>query len=216
MSTKLRTNRTTLKRRPERGSHDFETVAAILDEAFVCQIGFVVDGQPFVVPTAYGRDGHTLYIHGSSASRMLRTLAEGIPACVTVTLLDGLVFARSAFHNSINYRSVMLLGVARELIGDAKLRGLRAITEHMMRGRWADVRPPTEQELKAVSVLKLNIEEGSAKMRTGGSIEEPGDLPSPLWAGVLPLALVPQAPVADKDVPPGTSVAPYVADYRRM
>jgi len=215
VSDRLKTERTTLQRKPDRGAHDFETVAAILDEGLFCHVGFVVDGQPFVVPTGYGRDGRALYIHGSSASRMLRTLAQGIPVCVTVTLFDGLVFARSAFHNSVNYRSVMVLGVAHELMGEAKLRGLRVITEHMARGRWEDVRAPTEQELKAASLLKLDIEEGSAKIRTGGPIEEPSDLPSPLWAGVLPFALVPQQPTPDEDVPPGTSVPLYVADYRR-
>lgn len=214
MSDELKTTRTTLKRLPERGAHDFATMAAILDEAVFCHIGFVADdGQPFVVPTGYGRDGRTLYIHGSSASRMLRTLSGGVPVCFTATLIDGLVMARSAFHHSINYRSVIVLGTALEVAGEEKLRGLRVITEHMAPGRWADVRAPTEQELKATSVLRLKIEEASAKVRTGGPKEEPQDLSLPVWAGVLPFALVPQPPVADRGVegePPA-----YLVHYRR-
>ena len=131
----LKTANTTLKRHPERGVHEFETIAAILDEGLVCHIGFVSDGQPFVVPTSYGRDGETLYVHGSSASRMLRTLTQGVPMCLTVTLIDGLVFARSVFHNSVNYRSVVVLGTVQEVTGDEKLHGLHVITEHMMRAR---------------------------------------------------------------------------------
>jgi len=215
LNDKLKTKRTTLKRKPERGAHDFETIASILDEGLFCHVGFVVDGQPFVVPTAYGRDGRALYIHGSAASRMLRTLAGGVPLCFTVTLLNGLVLARTAFHHSINYRSVMVLGVAQEVSGDEKLRGLRVITEHMARGRWADVRAPNDQELKATTVLKLDIEEASAKVRAGGPIDDEEDRKLPFWAGVLPFALVPQQPISDKDVPPSTGVPPYVADYRR-
>lgn len=211
----LTTERTTLKRHPERGVHDFETIAAILDEGLVCHIGFVVDGQPFVVPTSYGRDGETLYVHGSAASRMLRTLAQGVPMCLTVTLIDGLVFARSVFHNSVNYRSVVVLGTAQEVTGDEKLHGLHVITEHIMRGRWADARQPAAQELKASTVLKLRIDEASAKIRTGGPKEDPADLPSSLWAGVLPFALTPQPPITEPDVPPGTQVPAYVAAYRR-
>lgn len=212
---RLKTKRTTLKRLPEPGTHDFDTIARILDEAIFCHIGFVADGQPLVVPTGYGRDGRTLYIHGSSASRMLRTLSKGLPVCFTATLLDGLVMARSAFHHSINYRSVIVLGIAQEVTGDEKLRGLRAITEHMARGRWADVRPPTEQELKATSVLKLEIDEASAKVRTGGPKEDPADLPSPMWAGQLPFALVPQPPVPDEHTPADAAPPDYLATYRR-
>ena len=211
----LKTPRTTLKRLPDRGHHDFETIASILDEGLVCHLGFVTDGQPFVVPTSYGRDDRTLYIHGSSASRMLRTLAQGVPMCLTVTLIDGLVFARSVFHNSANYRSVVVLGTAEEATGDEKLHGLHVITEHLTPGRWAEARQPAAQELKASTVLKLPIDEASAKVRTGGPKEDPADLPSALWAGVLPFATTVQPAIADPDVPPGTNVPAYVAAYQR-
>lgn len=211
----LRTKRTTLKRRPQRGAHDFETVARILDEGLYCHVGFVVDGQPFVVPTGYGRDGRALYIHGSAASRMLRTLSDGVPVCVAVTLFDGLVLARSAFHNSINYRSVVVLGVAQPVAADDKLHALRAITEHITPGRWDDARGPTAQELKATTVLRLEIYEASAKIRTGGPIDEEEDLALPVWAGVLPFALVPQRPVPDDGLPPGATLPSYVSHYVR-
>jgi nitroimidazol reductase NimA-like FMN-containing flavoprotein (pyridoxamine 5'-phosphate oxidase superfamily) len=211
----LRTKRTTLRRRPERGAHDFETVARILDEGIFCHVGFVADGQPYVVPTGYARDERTLYLHGSAASRMLKTLAAGVPVCVTVTLLDGLVLARSVFHHSINYRSVIVLGVAREAAGDEKLHGLRAITEHMARGRWADARPPSPEELKATSVLRLDIDEASAKVRSGGPIEDDADLELAVWAGVLPFRLVAGAPEADGHVPPAVETPRYLSDYRR-
>jgi nitroimidazol reductase NimA-like FMN-containing flavoprotein (pyridoxamine 5'-phosphate oxidase superfamily) len=209
----LRTKRTTLKRSPKRGHHGFETVARILDEGLYCHVGFVVDGQPFVVPTGYGREGRALYIHGSAASRMLRALSDGVPMCVTVTLFDGLVLARSAFHNSINYRSVVVLGVARPVEGDEKLHGLHTITEHIMPGRWAEVRGPNPQELKATSVLRLEIDEASAKVRTGGPIDDEEDLASPVWAGGLPFALVPQPPITDDGVT--AAPPPYVTRYRR-
>lgn len=211
----LKSARTTLRRSPYRGTHDFATIASILDEGFICHVGFAVDGQAYAVPTAYGRDGTTLYIHGSAASRMLRALGQGASACVTVTLIDGLVLARSAFHNSVNYRSVMLLGVMREVPGDEKVHGLRVITEHLVRGRWADSRPPNEQELKASLVLKLPIEEASAKVRTGPPVDDEEDLELPAWAGVLPLALVPGPPIPDGHVPEGTEAPPYATGYRR-
>ncbi len=214
-SSKLKTPRTTVKRKPDRGSHEFEVIARILDEAFHCHIGFVVDGQPYVVPTGYGREGRTLYVHGSSASRMLRTLSGDVPVCLTVTLVDGLVLARSAFHHSMNYRSVIVLGVARALKGAEKLRGLRVITEHMAPGRWADVRGPTEQELKATAVLKLEIEEASAKIREGFTIDEGEDLSLPHWAGVLPFALVPGEPVGEPRLPASIPLPDYLARYSR-
>src|SRR6201997_5611694 len=163
MSTFTPTERTQVKRLPKRGAYDRETVFKILDEAFVCHVGFVVDGQPFVIPTNFGRSGETLYLHGSAASRMLRTLTQGIPVCVTVTLTDGLVLARSAFHHSANYRSVVVLGNAR-LVDDPteKMEALRVFTEHVMKGRWDNVRRPTEQELKATTVLALPLEEDNA------------------------------------------------------
>lgn len=214
-SSGLKTQRTTLRRKPDRGAHDFATVAAILDEGFYCHAGFAVDGQPYVVPTAYGRDGETLYIHGSAASRMLKTLAQGVPVCVTVTLVDGLVVARSSFHNSMNYRSVVVLGVTSEATGDEKLHGLRVITEHLLPGRWEDSRPPTAQEMKASTVLKLPIREASAKVRTGPPIDEKEDLSLPYWAGVVPIALTLGAPIVDGQVPEGTPVPAYVSRYAR-
>jgi len=215
LDSDLKTARTTVRRKPDRGSNDFAVMKPILDEAVYCHVGFVVDGQPYVVPTGFGREGRTLYIHGSSASRMLRALSGGLPVCVTVTLLDGLVLARTAFHHSINYRSVMVLGVAHPLDGEEKLRGLRAITEHMVRGRWEDVRPPTEQELKATSVLRLEIDEASAKVRQGFTIDEGDDLSLPYWAGVVPFALVPGAAVPEPRLRPDIALPPYLAGYSR-
>ena len=215
LDSDLKTARTTVRRKPDRGSNDFAVMKPILDEAVYCHVGFVVDGQPYVVPTGFGREGRTLYIHGSSASRMLRALSSGLPVCVTVTLLDGLVLARSGFHHSINYRSVMVLGVAHPLDGEEKLRGLRAITEHMVRGRWEDVRPPTEQELKATSVLRLEIDEASAKVRQGFTIDEGDDLSLPYWAGVVPFALVAGNPISEPRLRPGIALPTYLVGYGR-
>ena len=215
LDSDLKTARTTVRRKPDRGSNDFAVMKPILDEAVYCHVGFVVDGQPYVVPTGFGREGRTLYIHGSSASRMLRALSSGLPVCVTVTLLDGLVLARSGFHHSINYRSVMVLGVAHPLDGEEKLRGLRAITEHMVRGRWEDVRPPTEQELKATSVLGLEIDEASAKVRQGFTIDDGDDLSLPHWAGVVPFALVPGVAVPEPRLRPGIALPTYLVGYGR-
>ena len=206
MSQFTPTERTQIKRLPKRGNYDRETVYSILDTAFVCHVGFSVDGQPFVIPTNYGRSGDTLYLHGSAASRMLKTLSGGVPVCVTVTHVDGLVLARSAFHHSVNYRSVVILGKA-ELVEDAaeKMEALRIFTEHVMKGRWNDVRIPTEQELKATIVLSLPLEEVSAKVRTGGPIDDEADYALPVWAGVLPLETVAKTPLPDaqrKDDPP--------------
>jgi nitroimidazol reductase NimA-like FMN-containing flavoprotein (pyridoxamine 5'-phosphate oxidase superfamily) len=198
MSSFTPTERTQVKRLPKRGAYDRETVFKILDEGFVCHVGFVVDGQPYVIPTNYGRSGDTLYLHGSAASRMLRTLSEGIPVCVTVTLVDGLVLARSAFHHSVNYRSVVALGTAR-LVDDPreKREALRLFTEHIMKGRWDDIRQPSEQEMKATTVLALPLEEVSAKVRSGGPIDDEEDYALGMWAGVLPLSVTPAAPVPD-------------------
>src|SRR5439155_16242274 len=216
MSTFTPTARTQVKRLPKRGAYDRETVFKILDEAFVCHVGFVVEGQPYVIPTNYGRVGETLYLHGSAASRMLRTLSEGIPVCVTVTLTDGLVLARSAFHHSANYRSVMVLGTAR-LVTDSgeKMEALRLFTEHIMKGRWDDIRWPTEQEMKGTTVLALPLDEVSAKIRTGGPVDDEEDYSLPVWAGVLPLPVVPAEPIADTRLKAGTEVPVYMKDYRR-
>ena len=216
MSTFTPTERTQVKRLPKRGMYDHETVFKILDEAFVCHVGFVVDGQPYVIPTNFGRVGETLYLHGSAASRMLRTLSEGIPVCVTVTLVDGLVLARSAFHHSANYRSVVILGTAR-LVDDPaeKMEALRLFTEHIMKGRWEQIRWPNEKELKGTTVLALPMEEVSAKVRTGDPKDDEEDYELPIWAGVLPLPVVPATPIPDTRLKPGLPVPENVAKYSR-
>ena len=182
------TSRTRVVREPQRAIYDREVVNQILDEAFLCHVGFTVDGQPFVIPTSYGRDGDVLYIHGSAASRMLRNLDKGVAVCITVTLLDGLVLARSVFNHSMNYRSVVILGTAT-LVDDAaeKLAALRALSEHIIHGRWDDSRQPNEKELKATSVLRLPITEFSAKVRVGPPVDDEEDYSFPTWAGVIPL-----------------------------
>ncbi len=216
MSEFTATERTQVKRLPKRGKYDAETVYKILDEAFVCHVGFVVDGQPFVIPTNYGRVGDTLYLHGSAASRMLRTLSAGIPVCVTVTLVDGLVLARSAFHHSVNYRSVVILGTAT-LVDEPteKMEALRLFTEHIMKGRWDEIRWPNEQEMKGTTVLALPLEEVSAKVRVGGPVDDEEDYSLPVWAGVLPLAQTKGEPIADEKLKAGTPVPGYITGYER-
>src|SRR5215831_952385 len=190
------TRRSRLRRLPKRGSHDAESIHAILDAGFVAHVGFQTDGQPFVIPTLYGRDGDKLYLHGSSASRMLRELETGVPACVTVTLVDGLVLARSAFHHSMNYRSVVAFGTAHS-IGDPanKVHALRTISEHLIAGRWNHVRGPSEKELKATAVLEFSIDEASAKVRTGPPVDDEEDYRLPVWAGIVPLQLEVKTPL---------------------
>jgi nitroimidazol reductase NimA-like FMN-containing flavoprotein (pyridoxamine 5'-phosphate oxidase superfamily) len=205
-----------VRRLPKRAAYDRATIHAILDEALVCHLGFVHDQQPFVIPTLHARIDERLYVHGSSASRMLGQLAHGVAACVTVTLIDGLVLARSAFHHSVNYRSVVLLGTARAVTeSDEKLAALRAFTEQIVPGRWADVRPPTAQELKATSVLCLPLGEASAKMRTGQPVDDEEDYAMEVWAGVLPLGLRALAPERDPRLAPGIAPPRYVTAYRR-
>jgi nitroimidazol reductase NimA-like FMN-containing flavoprotein (pyridoxamine 5'-phosphate oxidase superfamily) len=183
---------------PERGAYDREQIDAILDAGLVCHLGFVHDGHPFVIPTLYGRVGDEVYVHGSSASRMLRRLRDGVDACLTVTLVDGLVLARSIFHHSINYRSVVVLGRVVEVTDpDEKLRALEAFGERILPGRWAEVRPPTRQELKATSILRLPLDEASAKLREGPPKDEEEDYDLAVWAGVIPLALRAGQPQAD-------------------
>ena len=191
MATYTPTPRTELHRLPKRGVYDEATVHAILDEAFLCHVGFAVDGQPFVIPTGYGRDGKRLYIHGSAASRMLRTLAGGVDVCVTITLVDGFVLAKSAFHHSFNYRSVVVLGKAR-LVSDPaeKWDALRCITNHIVHGRWEEVRQPNDQELKATTVLCLDLVEVSAKVRNGPPVDDEEDLSLAVWSGVVPIKTV--------------------------
>jgi uncharacterized protein len=216
MSEFTPTERTQVKRLPKRGKYDRETVHKILDQGFVCHVGFSVDGQPFVIPTNYGRTGDVLYLHGSAASRMLRTLSGGVPVCVTVTHVDGLVLARSAFHHSVNYRSVVILGTARLVEDPAeKMEALRLFTEHVMKGRWDDVRQPTEQELKATIVLALPLEEVSAKVRTGGPIDDEPDYALSVWAGVLPLGVAVKAPIPDEKRQQDQPIPEYLRNYSR-
>ncbi|MGC1361763.1 MAG: pyridoxamine 5'-phosphate oxidase family protein [Silvibacterium sp.] len=205
------TPRTRVVRLPKRGDYSQKTIYEILDAAFLCHAGFVVDGQPYVIPTGYGRSGDTLYLHGSAASRMLRTLAEGVDVCVTVTVLDGLVLARSAFHHSMNYRSVVILGKALPVEGDEeKKAALRVISEQIIAGRWDDVRKPTAQELKATTVLVLPITEASAKVRTGPPVDDEEDYALNVWAGVLPLHIQAGEAVPDSRLAPGAKVPAYL------
>ena len=215
-NTAMKTHKTQVRRVPKRGHYDFETVTQILDEGLVCHVGFVVDHQPFVIPTAYGRIGQHLYIHGAAASRMLKSLMTGIEVCCTVTLLDGLVLARSAYHHSMNYRSVVLFGQA-QIVSDVeeKAIALKAFTEHVMKGRWDAVRSPTPEELAATCVLSLPITEASAKIRTGPPIDAEADYALEVWAGVLPLSLVPGTPVPDPQLPESIATPENVAVYNR-
>jgi nitroimidazol reductase NimA-like FMN-containing flavoprotein (pyridoxamine 5'-phosphate oxidase superfamily) len=205
------TQRTTLKRLPKRANYEQDTVYQILDEGLVCHVGFVVDNQPYVIPTAYGRVEDKLYIHGSPASRMLRTLQAGIQVCVTVTLLDGLVLARSAFHHSMNYRSVVVFGTA-SVVSDPedKLKALHAFTEHIVPGRWDEVRQPNRNELAGTLVLSLPLIEASAKVRTGPPVDDEADYELPVWAGEIPLRLVAGTPINDPRLKPGIVPSPYL------
>jgi len=210
------TPRTTVKRRAQRGVYEHATVLRILDEGLVCHMAFVVDGQPFVLPTAYARIDDHLYLHGSPSNRMLRTGKGGVGLCVTVTLLDGLVLARSAFHHSMNYRSVVLLGTATEVDDPAEKRAaFRALVEHVAPGRYDGVRPPTDDEITGTLVLRLLIEEGSAKIRSGPPIDDEDDYAWPVWAGVIPLAVRPGAPVPDPRLDPEHAMPRYATDYAR-
>jgi nitroimidazol reductase NimA-like FMN-containing flavoprotein (pyridoxamine 5'-phosphate oxidase superfamily) len=211
------TARTRVVREADRAVYDRETVYRILDEGFLCHVGFVADGQPFVIPTSYGRKDANLYIHGSAASRMLRNLKDGVPVCITVTLLEGLVLARSIFNHSMNYRSVVVLGKAT-LVDDPaeKLAALRVLSEHILPGRWDDSRRPNERELKATSVLRVPIEEFSAKVRLGPPVDDAEDYAFPTWAGVIPLEMKAGTPIDDARLLPGQSAPEYARNYRRM
>ena len=207
------TDRTKVRRLADRGHYDRDTIHAIVDEALICHVGFVVDGAPVVIPTIHWRDGDRLYFHGSAASRMLRSLRNGVDACITITLIDGLVLARSAFHHSMNYRSVVVFGKAEVVEGDEKLRALDALVDHVVRGRSKEMRPHKEIELKQTLVLALPLDEASAKIRTGGPVDDEEDYALPVWAGVVPLKLTAGEPIADRDV---TVDAPeYAARYTR-
>jgi nitroimidazol reductase NimA-like FMN-containing flavoprotein (pyridoxamine 5'-phosphate oxidase superfamily) len=211
-----RTARTTLNRLPQRGNYDRELINQILDEGFICHVGFVVDDEPFVIPTGYARVNDKLFIHGSQGSRMLRTLEKGIDVCVTATLIDGLVLARSAFHHSMNYRSVVVFG--RATIVDEreeKTAALLALSEHMIPGRWADVREPNERELRLTTVLSLPLTEASAKVRTGPPLDDEEDYELPVWAGVIPLRLMAEAPIDDPRLVAEIAAPHYAQRYER-
>jgi nitroimidazol reductase NimA-like FMN-containing flavoprotein (pyridoxamine 5'-phosphate oxidase superfamily) len=211
------TARTRLVREAERAVYDRAAAYRILDEGFICHVGFVVDGQPFVIPTGYGRVGDNLYIHGSAASRMLRNLDQGLAVCVTVTLLDGLVLARSIFNHSMNYRSVVVLGTAVAVQDRSeKLEALRLLSEHILPGRWADSRQPNEKEIKATLVLRLPITEFSAKVRQGAPIDDEDDYGFSTWAGVIPLSMVAGEPVDDPRLMAGQVVPSYAKGYSRV
>jgi hypothetical protein len=215
--SQMPTTRTRVVREPDRAVYDREAVYRILDEGFICHVGFVVDGQPFVIPTSYGRHDATLYLHGSAASRMLRQVTRDcVPVCITVTLLDGLVLARSVFNHSMNYRSVVILGKAT-LVDDPqeKLAALRTLSEHILPGRWEDARQPNERELKATSVLRVPIEEFSAKVRIGPAIDDEEDYSFPTWAGVVPLEMVTGKPIDDARLLTGKEVPAYARNYTR-
>src|ERR1700677_4655038 len=220
MSTNLNSSsrapslRTRVVREPQRAVYDREAVYRILDEAFLCHVGFIVEGQPFVIPTSYGRDGDILYIHGSAASRMLRNLDQGLPVCVTVTLLDGLVLARSVFNHSMNYRSVVILGNAALVADPAeKLVALRKLSEHIIPHRWNDSRQPNEKELKVTSVLRLPITEFSAKVRVGPPVDDEEDYAFPTWAGVIPLQMTVGAALRDERC--DRELPAYLKNYSR-
>ncbi len=210
-------DRVRLRRKRERGSHDRKVIDAILDEALIAHVGIADEhGQPLVIPTLHARHGDLVYLHGSTASRTLRALASGAPACLTVSLIDGLVLARAAMHHSANYRSAMLLGEARSVERPAeKLVALEAIVEHIVPGRWADVRAPSENELKATSVLALPIEEASAKIRSGPPLDDAEDYALSSWAGVIPFAAGAGAPEPDPLLATGIATPAYVSAYRR-
>ena len=211
----LKTDRTEIGVRSSRGRYDRETVYQILDEAWICHVGFVFHGSPFVLPMAYGRQGDRLVLHGAVNGRLMSSLAEGIDVCAEVTLVDGLVFARSTFHSSVNYRSVVILGRATLLEGEEKVEALEAVVEHLMPGRSADARPSTVQELRATAVLSLPIREASAKIRSGPPGDAEKDLDLPIWAGVVPLKTQAGAPITAPDMRLKIDAPDYARQYRR-
>lgn len=209
----LKSPTTTVKRVPKRGHYDPATIHSILDQAYLAHIGFVAEGQPFVIPTLYGRRGELLYIHGATTSRLLKQMVQG-KICLTVSIIDGLVLARSAFHHSMNYRSVVLLGQP-ELVEEAEEKelGLKVISDHLIAGRWEEVRPPNAKELKATTVLKLAIEEGSAKIRTGHPVDDKEDYELAIWAGQVPLRRVAATPIGDDALASHIPISPSVQAY---
>ena len=216
MSNFTPTERTKVRRKPERGSHDRELIYHILDEAFVCHLGFIADGLPFVVPTNYVRVGDKLFLHGSTASRLMKTLASGAPFCLSVTLLDGIVCAPSATGHSVNYRSVVVMGKAEPVEGEAaKLAAMRDFVEYVIRGRWATVRLPTEQELKGTMVVSVPLVEASAKVRTGFAVNDDEDYVTPTWTGVIPMKWRAEAPIRDPRGNPSIAPPPNIQHYSR-
>ena len=204
----MKTDRTKLGRIPSRGNHDPEAIYQTLDNNFVCHVGFVDRGQPFVIPTAYGRDGKTLYLHGSIKSRMLEVLASGEPCCITVTQLDALVLARSVFHHSMNYHSVVVLGSCEDVADpEEKMRGLEVITENILTGRWQEARLPNDGEMKATRVVKISLEEASLKVRNGPAKDDRPDYDLDIWAGLLPLKKGYEAPITDEQLKEGVGLA---------
>jgi nitroimidazol reductase NimA-like FMN-containing flavoprotein (pyridoxamine 5'-phosphate oxidase superfamily) len=215
-STYKPTERTQVRRKRDRGRYERELVHRILDEALICHVGFVTDGQPYVIPTIHARDGETLYLHGSPANRTMGALSEGAPLCVTVTLIDELVLARSARQHSLNYRSVVLFGSAREVTDPAeKEQALQAVVEHMVPGRSAEIRGPDAKELETTKVVALSIEEASAKVREDPPVDKRRDLSSESWAGLLPLAVAPGEPIPSENVPPDLPVPEHVRNWSR-
>jgi nitroimidazol reductase NimA-like FMN-containing flavoprotein (pyridoxamine 5'-phosphate oxidase superfamily) len=209
------TPRTRVRRVPKRAVYERAAVEAILDEALFCHVGFVAGDQPYVIPTLHARVGEQLYLHGSSASRMVRTLAEGAPACVTASLIDGLVLARSAFHHSMNYRAAVVLGGARLVEGDdERMAALEAFTEALVPGRWPHIRWPDRREMKGTAVLAVDLREASAKVRTGDPVDDEADYARPVWAGVVPVALAAGDPVPDARLADGTPLPGHVAGWR--
>jgi len=216
MSQFTPTKRTLVTRKPDRGSYDRELIYRILDEAFVCHVAFIADGQPFVVPTNYVRVGDKLFLHGSTASRLMRTLSSGAPFCLSVTLLDGIVFSPTATGHSVNYRSVVVMGKAEVVEGHgAKLAAMRDFVEYVIRGRWAMVRPPSEQELKGTMVLTVPLVEASAKVRTGFAVDDPAEYASGAWTGVLPFQWTPGEPIRDPRGNLDVAVPANIQQYRR-
>ncbi len=214
MSEYPRNERNTVRRRAERGRYDRDTVYSILDSSFLCHLGFVSDGQPFVIPTLYGREGDTIFVHGSSVSRMLRDLSEGIRACVTVTIVDGMVLARSAFHHSMNYRSVTAFGTGSEVSDpDEKLHALKLISDNVLPGRWEDARLPTANELNVTSVISIPIEDAAAKIREGDPKDDAKDYELPVWAGILPITSFIGGPIPDTKLEEGIEVPDYLDDF---
>ena len=200
MSDYPKTPRNQVKRVPKRGHYDRETIFGILDAGFLAHVGFVINDQPFVIPTAYGREGEIIYLHGASKSRMLLNVKKGIPVCLTVTIIDGLVLARSSFHHSMNYRSAVIFGEAYEVLKDDKRHALQVISENILKGRWEEARKPNQKELEATTVLALKIDQASAKIRTGPPVDEKSDYDTPIWAGVLPMEVRTLNPVPDPEL----------------